>query len=172
MDEDATLQQLPELVDVTEIASMLGVSKQRIRELTARDDYFPPPVARLSGRPVYSKSSIEAFGRWWSRAPGRPAGQARASEELAHIPKDPQDLDQQTLRMVYNITRLHDLRVDPTTPRGQSLSRAIQRMTPQQPDFEPRFDAEFFEPEPPDTRYMKLHVKCCGDGTSGDPGAI
>lgn len=169
MEENAALQSLPELVDVTEIASMLGVSRQRARELAARDDYFPPPVARLSGRPVYSKPSIEAFGRWWSRTPGRPAGQARVSEELAHIPKDPRDLDQQTLRMVYNITRLHDLKVDPTTPRGQSLFRAIERVTPAQPDFKPRYDPEFFQPEPPDSRYMKLHAKCCdGDDTSSE----
>ena len=168
MEENAALQPLPELVDVAEIASMLDVSKQRVRELTAREDYFPPPVARLGGRPVYSKPSIEAFGRWWSRTPGRPVGQAQVSAELAHIPKDTRDLDQQSLRMVYNITRLHDLKIDPTTPRGQSLFRAIERMTPQQPGFEPRYDAEFFEPEPPDTRYIGLHAECCaGEDLSG-----
>lgn len=167
MEEDAAKPQLPELVDVTEISSMLGVSRQRVRELTARDDYFPPPVAQLSGRPVYSKPSIEAFGKWWSRTPGRPVGQAQVSEELSHIDKDPQDLDQQTLRMVYNITRLHDLKVDPTTPRGQSLFHAIARMAPQQPGFDPRHDADFFKLEPPDTRYVRLHAKCCGVGETG-----
>ena len=150
MEEDAVEPQLPELVDVMEISAMLGVSRQRVRELTARDDYFPPPVARLSGRPVYSKPSIEAFGKWWSCTPGRPVGQAQVSEELSHIPKDPRDLDQQTLRMVYNITRLHDLKVYLTTPRGQSLFHAIERMTPQHPDFDPQHDADFFRLEPPE----------------------
>jgi len=160
-------QPLPELVDMTEIASMLGVSKQRVRELVGRDDYFPPPVARLSGRPVYSKSSIEAFARWWSRTPGRPVGQAQVSDELAHIPKDTRDLGQQTLRMIYNITRLHDLKVDPSTPRGQSLFRSIERTAVQQAGFEPRYDAEFFEPEPPDDRYRQRHARCCPDANGG-----
>jgi hypothetical protein len=166
MEESAALPPLPELVDMAEIASMLDVSKQRVRELAARDDYFPPPVARLGGRPVYSKTSIEAFGRWWSRTPGRPVRQAQVSAELAHIPKDTRDLDQQTLRMVYNITRLHDLKVDPTTPRDQSLFRAIERMTPQ-PGFKPRYDPQFFEPEPPDSRYIKLHTECCASEDFG-----
>jgi hypothetical protein len=170
MEEDLVLRPLPELVDMAEMALLLGVSKQRIRELAARDDYFPPPVAQLSGRPVYSKASVEEFGRWWSRTPGRPVGQAQVSDELARIPRDRGDFGQQTLRMIYNITRLHDLKVDPTTPRGQSLFRAIKRTARQQPDFEPRYDAEFFESEPPDERYRRLHAECCPDA-SGEEAA-
>lgn len=161
MEEDPAWRTLPEFVDMAEIATMLGVSRQRVRELVAREDYFPPPAGRLAGRPLYAKPSVEAFGRWWSRTPGRPVGQGLVSEELAYIPKDPRDQDQQTLRMVYNITRLHDLKVDPSTPRGQSLDHAIRRMTPQQGDYVPRFDAEFFDREPPDGRYRRLHAECC-----------
>jgi hypothetical protein len=170
MDEDKGLQPLPELADIAEIAVMLGVSRQRIRELAAREDYFPPPVAQLSGRPVYSKSTIEQFGRWWARTPGRPVGQAQVSDELARIPKDRGDFGQQTLRMIYNITRLHDLKVDPTTPRGQSLFRAIERTDGQQPGFKPRYDTEFFEKEPPDERYRRLHSECCPDAGRREAG--
>src|SRR5258707_6254180 len=136
MEENEAWRSLPVQVDIAEIAAILGVSKQRVRELTIRDDYFPPPVAQLGGRPVYSKPSIEEFGRWWSRTPGRPVGQAQVSDELARIPKDKGDFCQRTLRMIYNITRLHDLKVDQTTPRGQSLFHAIKRTARQQADFE------------------------------------
>lgn len=161
MDGQEASQPLLELVGLAEIASMLGVSRQRVQEIAARDKLFPLPVAKVSGGgTLYMKSMIDTFNAHWTRTPGRPVShQAQVSDELTHIPKDRQDPDQQTLRMIYNITRLHDLKVDPSTPPGQSLFLAI-RQTSGQSGFEPRYDAEFFRPEPPDERYRIFHADC------------
>jgi hypothetical protein len=165
VDEQEASQPLLELAGLAEIASMLGVSKQRVQELAARDGLFPLPVARVSGGTLYKKSMIEAFNTHWMRTPGRPVShQAQVSDELTHIPKDRQDQSQQSLRMIYNNIRLHDLKVDPSTPAGQSLFLAIKQ-TPGQPGFEPRYDTGFFEVEPPDKRYKILHAEC---GTEHD----
>lgn len=161
MDGQDASQPLLELVGLAEIASMLGVSKQRVQEIAAGDKLFPPPVARVSGGgALYLRSMIVAFNAHWARTPGRPVGhQARVSDELTRIPKDRQDTGQQTFRMIYNIVRLHDLKVDPSTPAGQSLFLAI-RQTSGQPEFKPRYDAGFFRSEPPDERYRTLHAQC------------
>lgn len=161
MNESSTQPVLPELVGLTEIATILGVSRQRARELAARDD-FPSPVAQLGGSAVYVKSMIEAFSRYWTRKPGRPGRlQDQVSAELARIPKDTRDPYQQLLRMIYNNIRLHDLKVDPSTPPGQTLHRAIGMTSGSNAAFKPVFDAAFFQAESPDQRYVKLHADCC-----------
>lgn len=153
---------VPDLAGLAEVAAILGVSKQRVRELAERDATFPLPVAELSGGAIYLKSMIEEFNKRWNRQPGRPGKHHRqVSEELAHIPKDKGDLGQQVLRMIYNNTRRHDLSVDPLTPRGQTLFRVIKLAQEGDADFEPRYDRSFFAPEPPDKRYVELHGQCC-----------
>ncbi len=72
--------------------------------------------------------------------------QSQVSVELTHIPKAKEDLAQQTLRMVYNATRNHDLSIAPLTPPGDTLSRAIEITRQQFPAFEPRYDQSFFQP--------------------------
>lgn len=158
MDERRTV---PELAGLAEIGEVLGVTRQRVRELVTRDD-FPPPVDELSCGPIYLKSMVEAFNQYWKRKPGRPDRyQAKVSAELVHLPKARGHLSQQILRMAYNNQRLHDLSIDPLSVRGQSLYLAI-RQTPPDPGFELQYDPEFFEPEPPDSRYIRLHAECCG----------
>jgi hypothetical protein len=152
--------QLLDLVGLAEVASMLGVSKQRVQELAANDELFPPPVARVSGGTLYMKSMIDAFAALRTPKPGRPVNsQIQVSEELTHISKDRQNPAQQSLRMVYNITRLHDLKVDPSASRHQSLYVALKD-TPCYDGFEPRYDTGFFQPEAPEQRYRVLHSAC------------
>jgi hypothetical protein len=67
----------PEVVGVAEVASMLGVSKQRVSEL-ARSRTFPPPLYELAAGPVWVKGSIETFVEKWERKPGRPRKAATA----------------------------------------------------------------------------------------------
>jgi hypothetical protein len=55
-----------DLVGAAEAAVMLGVSRQRVGQLAERPD-FPAPIARLSAGPVWTRSSIEAFGQSWTR---------------------------------------------------------------------------------------------------------
>lgn len=159
MDQQAS-QPLLELVGLAEIASTLGVSKQRVQELAANDQLFPPPIAKVSGGTLYMKSMIDAFKAHRAPTPGRPGNlQIQVSEELSHIPKDRQNPVQQTLRMVYNIIRLHDLKVDPSASRHQSLFVALTQV-PSQDGLVPRFDNVYFQPEPPEERYRILHAKC------------
>ena len=63
---------VPQLVGVSEIAEMLAVSKQRVTQLSERDDW-PPAVARLSAGPVWTEKSVDHFKRNWQRKrTGRP----------------------------------------------------------------------------------------------------
>ncbi|MFE1383507.1 hypothetical protein ACFW6S_31630 [Streptomyces sp. NPDC058740] len=62
---------IPNLVGVGEIAELLNVSRGRVGQLAARDD-FPPAVAHLKSGPVYIKEQVQAFERRWDRKGGRP----------------------------------------------------------------------------------------------------
>jgi hypothetical protein len=70
---DARLMQpaFPVLAGVTEVADMLGISRQRLHALRARDD-FPSPVAMLAAGPVWRKGDLTTFAEGWQRKPGRP----------------------------------------------------------------------------------------------------
>ncbi len=60
-----------QLLGIAEIASLLGVSRQRVYELRAKPQ-FPRPVAELAAGPVWARSAVEAFLGRWDRRPGRP----------------------------------------------------------------------------------------------------
>jgi prophage regulatory protein len=55
-----------DLVGLTEIAEMLGVSAQRVDQLARRDD-FPEPVAVLAAGRIWRRGDIER----WARGTGR-----------------------------------------------------------------------------------------------------
>lgn len=57
------------LMGLTEIAEMLGVSRQRVHQLAKAND-FPAPVARLSAGTIWERVDVEA----WARATGRLGG--------------------------------------------------------------------------------------------------
>lgn len=54
------------LVGLTEIARMLGVSRQRVGQL-AKVEGFPEPTVVLAAGPVWESADVEA----WARAAGR-----------------------------------------------------------------------------------------------------
>lgn len=62
----------PALVGITEIASLLGVSRQRASALQANPS-FPVPVASLASGPIWRRRDLTRFEETWSRQPGRPA---------------------------------------------------------------------------------------------------
>jgi hypothetical protein len=64
----------PRLVGVSEVASMLGVSRQRLAILRQRHE-FPAPVAELAAGPIWRAGDLSTFASGWRRQPGRPKKQ-------------------------------------------------------------------------------------------------
>lgn len=83
---------------VSELASMIGVSRQRVSELRTRGD-FPAAIAELAAGPVWATSSLRRFLETWERKPGRPLkvrnpraerirrGHDETRERIAEAPK-------------------------------------------------------------------------------------
>lgn len=67
----------PEVVGITEIAALLGTSRQRASEL-ARSPRFPAPLADLAAGPVWPKAVVTRFAHEWDRKPGRPRSKTPA----------------------------------------------------------------------------------------------
>lgn len=74
-----------ELSGVTEIAEILGVSRQRVNQLIGREG-FPPSVADLASGPVFTTPSIHEFKRRWEphRRAGRPSRVPAAGAPVDH----------------------------------------------------------------------------------------
>jgi predicted DNA-binding transcriptional regulator AlpA len=62
----ATLLLVDDLVGVAEIADALGVTRQRVHQLTKLEG-FPDPVATLSAGTIWSRQDVEA----WAKQTGR-----------------------------------------------------------------------------------------------------
>ena len=67
MDED--------LLGISEVAKVLGVSRQRVHQLADSDPDFPNPVAKLSRGRLWSRVQISEWDRRKRRSTGRPKGQ-------------------------------------------------------------------------------------------------
>lgn len=61
----------PDLIGVTEAASLLGISRQRVHVLRERPE-FPAPVAMLAAGPIWRKGDLSTFSDGWKRKAGRP----------------------------------------------------------------------------------------------------
>lgn len=61
----------PELAGVSEIAELLGVTRQRASSVQHLEA-FPAPVAELRSGPVWRKADLTRFAETWERKPGRP----------------------------------------------------------------------------------------------------
>ncbi|HXF72238.1 MAG TPA: helix-turn-helix domain-containing protein [Actinomycetota bacterium] len=72
---------------VSEVARLLGVSKQRVSELRSRPD-FPAPVAELASGPLWRGSQLRRFVESWPRRPGRPRLIDQVAGWLEEIPVD------------------------------------------------------------------------------------
>ena len=81
LDKELKRPNYPQLVGVSEVASLLGVSRQRVSEL-ARADYFPAPLAELAAGPVWDRVSLTHFLETWERTPRRKRGRPKKSVAL------------------------------------------------------------------------------------------
>ncbi len=73
-DGEATWVRTP-LLGYTEVGKLLGVSRQRAKQLADDHPAFPPASARADRGPLYEEVAIKAFKDTWKRKVGRPAGQ-------------------------------------------------------------------------------------------------
>jgi hypothetical protein len=75
LDASLATSNFPTLLGVSELADLLGVSKQRASEL-ARTASFPSPVATLASGPVWVEHAVVRYLEEWERRPGRPKAAA------------------------------------------------------------------------------------------------
>jgi predicted DNA-binding transcriptional regulator AlpA len=62
-----------DLLRITDIAKLLGVSRQRADQLASQDPAFPAAVALIGRRgQAYSRPAIEAYAAHRQPRPGRP----------------------------------------------------------------------------------------------------
>lgn len=64
---------MPPLVGASEVAELLGVSRQRVHQLRSHPE-FPAPLVEVAMGPLWDERAVEKFARDWERKPGRPAG--------------------------------------------------------------------------------------------------
>lgn len=76
MDRASQRAALKDLMSVRDIAEKLKISRQRVDQLTHRED-FPKIAATLSGTRFWFKGDVVEFEKIWDRTPGR----RRLSEE-------------------------------------------------------------------------------------------
>ncbi len=54
------------LMGTSEVAALLGVSRQRVQQLS-KTEQFPEPVARLAAGPIWEREDVER----WAHETGR-----------------------------------------------------------------------------------------------------
>ena len=70
------------LVGLTEIAAMLGVSRQRASQIVRDYDDFPAPVAELASGRIWETAAVRAWAEAHPvRPPGRPAADPSSREQ-------------------------------------------------------------------------------------------
>ena len=70
------------LVGLSEIATMLGVSRQRAGQIVRDYNDFPPPVAELASGRIWETTAVETWAKAHPvRPPGRPAAESGQGEE-------------------------------------------------------------------------------------------
>jgi predicted DNA-binding transcriptional regulator AlpA len=73
----STLAEMADLLGVTEVASLLGISRQRVQQLSETDLDFPKPTAFLARGRVWAKEDVEQWARATGREIAKPAKEAR-----------------------------------------------------------------------------------------------
>jgi hypothetical protein len=96
------------LVGVREIASLLGVTRQRADQIV-RTKGFPDTIADLASGRIWERGAVVR----WAKASGRSVPWATVELELEQIPKGPSVSATMIYRNAWTITRLQALGRDP-----------------------------------------------------------
>jgi hypothetical protein len=89
LEKDFRATALPPLVGVSEVAEMLGVTKQRVSALH-QENRLPRPLARLASGPVWAAAGIQKFSETRANRPYRspePASAAAPEPASAAAPE-------------------------------------------------------------------------------------
>ncbi|PZS25782.1 MAG: hypothetical protein DLM61_19430 [Pseudonocardiales bacterium] len=73
VEAEAAAPTLPELLGATEVAALLGVSRQRVHQLHTGHPAFPAALVEVAMGPLWDARAIARFERDWDRRPGRRA---------------------------------------------------------------------------------------------------
>lgn len=88
-DRRLEIPNFPEVLGTTEVAELLGVTRQRLHQLRSTGR-FPAPMVDLAATPLWLKTTIDSFLETWNRSGGRPKAQwKRVLEEI----EDPDGID-------------------------------------------------------------------------------
>ncbi|MGP5700718.1 hypothetical protein ACTXPA_17595 [Glutamicibacter arilaitensis] len=71
-DTEQATPSFPELVTLTDIANLAGITRQRTRDLSQKDPSFPPPAITTNSVALYLKASAEAWILNRNTTNGRP----------------------------------------------------------------------------------------------------
>jgi hypothetical protein len=75
VDQELAQPTIPTLLGASEVADLLGVSRQRVHQLHRENAAFPPPLVEVAMGPLWDEQAIDKFAQAWDRKPGRPASQ-------------------------------------------------------------------------------------------------
>lgn len=70
-EREVTAPTIPELLATTDVAEVLGVTRQRVHQLWADNPQFPQPVVRTGAGPLWTRQAVTWFASVWDRRPGR-----------------------------------------------------------------------------------------------------
>jgi len=80
LEADLSESAVPEVLGVTEVAKLLGVTRQRLAVIRREHEDFPKPFTELAATPLWYKEAITEWSKHWNRRPGpRPIGLALAA---------------------------------------------------------------------------------------------
>ena len=75
VDQELAQPTIPTLLGASEVAELLGVSRQRVHQLHRGNAAFPAPLVEVAMGPLWDEQAIDKFADNWDRKPGRPASQ-------------------------------------------------------------------------------------------------
>lgn len=133
-----------EVAGATEVARMLGVSRQRLYQLLEERPDLPRPITR-DPEALWGRQQIDAWASQETRRPGKPLPLPHrlAKEDLRHIPRGERGSPQNVFRDVYVIERLHGWKDHGSAQKA--LHDALEYMHKDHPDYPFRYDEAWFE---------------------------